>query len=195
MNVNIAITGASGSIYARLLAERLVKERSVKHIRIIFTTNGKDVAKFEQCNEWLENLIVENSEKVEIVSNNNFYCSLASGSGGDSALVIIPCSVGMLSRVANGISDDLISRGADVMLKERKKLIIVVRESPLNIIHLNNMVTLTSAGAIIIPASPSFYSKPQTIDELCNTTIDIVIRQLGIDVDCFKWNKSSSSYK
>ena len=186
MRINIAITGASGSIYARLLAQRLIKIESIEFIRLIFTTNGMDVTIHEEGDEWIEELKSKYSHKLEIISNDNYYCSLASGSGNDDALVLAPCSMGMLSRVANGISDDLISRGADVMLKERRKLILLLREAPFNSIHIQNMATLTSAGAIIIPASPSFYSKPKSIEDLCNTTIDIVIRQLGI--------KSESSY-
>lgn len=175
MKINIAVTGASGAIYARLLVERLVICDAVEHIRIIFSRNGLDVMSFEEG----ENAIPK-SEKIEYISNDDYYCSVASGSGGDDAMVIVPCSVGMMSRVACGVSNDLISRGADVMLKERKKLLLVVRESPLNLIHLQNMVTLTSAGAIIIPASPSFYSKPQSIVDLCQTTVDVIVRQLGI---------------
>ena len=190
MRINIAITGASGSIYARLLAQRLLEIGEVEFIRLIFTTNGMDVTIFEEGDEWIEELKSKYLEKLEVVQNSNFYCSLASGSGSDDALIIAPCSMGMLSRVANGISDDLISRGADVMLKERRKLILLVRESPFNLIHIQNMTTLTTAGAIIIPASPSFYSKPQTIEDLCNTTVDIMIRQLGIKgSNIYSWGK------
>lgn len=174
MKINIAITGASGSIYAKLLISRLIEHRDVSHIRVIFSKNGDDVYRFEVGEE------LPRSEKVMITSNDDYYCSLASGSGGDDAMIVVPCSVGMMSRIACGISDDLISRGADVMLKERKKLILVVRETPLNIIHLQNMVTLSSAGAIIMPASPSFYSKPTSIEELCNTSVDVIMRLLSL---------------
>lgn len=175
MKINVAITGASGSIYARLLVERLLSVSEIELIRVVFTKNGREVMEFEEGADSMP----QNS-KIQYVSNDDYYCSLASGSGGDDALVIVPCSVGMMSRIACGISDDLVSRGADVMLKERRKLILVVRETPLNLIHLQNMVTLTSAGAIVLPASPSFYSKPQSIEELCRTTVEVILRQLGI---------------
>ena len=190
MRINIAITGATGSIYARLLAQRLLETDNVEFVRLIFTTNGMEVTIYEEGDMWINELKNKYPEKVELVSNSDYYCSLASGSGNDDALVIAPCSMGMLSRVANGISDDLISRGADVMLKERRKLIMLLRESPFNLIHIQNMATLTTAGAIIVPASPSFYSKPQTIEELCNTTVDIIIRQLGIKAqNVYNWGK------
>lgn len=186
MKLNIAITGASGAIYARLLAERLSNEESIESIRLIFTKNGSEVNTFEQGDKWITDLQHTYGKKITLTSNDDYYCSLASGSGGDDALVIVPCSVGMLSRIANGISDDLISRGADVMLKERRKLLMVVRETPLTIIHLQNMTTLTSAGAIIIPASPSFYSQPTTIEEVCQTTIDVIARNLNLSTN-FQW--------
>lgn len=177
MKINVAITGASGSIYARLLMERLLTIPQVELIRVVLTKNGREVMEFEEGPT-----AIPQSSKVVIVSNDDYYSSLASGSGGDDALVIVPCSVGMMSRIACGISDDLISRGADVMLKERRKLILVVRETPLNLIHLQNMVTLTTAGAIVLPASPSFYTRPKTIEELCRTTVEVIIRQLGLTV-------------
>lgn len=178
MKINIAITGASGSIYARLLIERLLACGKEVELRIVLSRNGRDVMQFEEGSVWLDDLVLKEGERVKIVENNDFYCSLASGSGGDDAMVVVPCSAGMMSRIASGISDDLISRGADVMLKERKKLILVVRETPLNLIHLRNMVSIAEAGGVVLPASPSFYSKPSTIEQLCNTTIDAVMRQL-----------------
>lgn len=177
MKITIAITGASGSIYARLLLSRLIIEDEVETVRVIFTKNGLEVMNFEQGGDTLPY-----SPKIEYADNDNYYCSVASGSGSDDAMVIVPCSVGMMSRIACGISDNLISRGADVMLKERRRLIIVVRETPFNLIHLQNMVTLTTAGAVIVPASPSFYSKAESIEELCNTTVTVIMRQLGITV-------------
>lgn len=177
MKINIAITGASGAIYARLLITRLLPLEEVEFIRVIFSQNGRNIMDSEEGTNGLPT-----HHKICYVRNDDYYQSIASGSGGDDAMVIVPCSVGMMSRVACGVSDELIARGADVMLKERRKLILVIRETPLNLIHLQNMVTLTSAGAVIIPACPSFYSKPQTIEALCNTTIDVIMRQLGITV-------------
>lgn len=190
MKLNIAITGASGAIYARLLTERLAGEASIESIRLIFTKNGSEVNTFEQGDKWITDLQHTYGKKIILTSNDDYYCSLASGSGCDDALIIVPCSVGMLSRIANGISDDLISRGADVMLKERRKLLMVVRETPLNLIHLQNMTTLTTAGAVIIPASPSFYSQPITIEEACQTTVDVIVRLIGFP-SSFHWGEKN----
>lgn len=181
MFVSVAVTGASGAIYARLLLDKLCQSDKVDAVRLIFTRNGREVADFE---EGLDKF--PSHSKLTIVENDDFYASIASGSGGDDALVIIPCSMGMMSRIATGHSSDLISRGADVMLKERGKLILVVRENPFNLIHLRNMTTLTECGAVIMSCSPSFYSKPQTIEELALTTVDVVLRHLGINKEA-KW--------
>ncbi len=175
MTINIAITGASGAIYAKQLIERLCNDKAVTRVRVIITTNGEEVAGSELGDDWMPS-----HPKIETTESNNYYVSIASGSGGDDAMVIVPCSVGMLSRVANGTSNCLISRGADVMLKERKRLIVVVRENPLNLIHIENMRTLTLAGATVMMAAPSFYSNPTTIEELCATTVDVILRNLGL---------------
>lgn len=115
------------------------------------------------------------------------FAPFASGSSRFEAMVICPCSMGLLGRIANGISDDLITRAADVMLKERRKLIVVPRETPFNLIHLRNMTQLTEAGAIVCPAVPSFYSKPQTIEQLVDTVVDRIIDLIGLDVVTYRW--------
>jgi 4-hydroxy-3-polyprenylbenzoate decarboxylase len=113
----------------------------------------------------------------------------ASGSAKYNTLIICPCSMGTLARIATGISNDLITRAADVILKERRKLILVTRDTPLNLIHINNMKTVTEAGGIICPATPSFYSKPQTIEEVAATVIDRVIDLAGLEQDSYRWGK------
>ena len=118
----------------------------------------------------------------------NFYAPFASGSGQYTIMIIVPCSMGTLGRIASGISNDLISRAADVILKERRKLICVVRDTPYNLIHIRNMETITLAGGIICPASPSFYSKPQTIDEAAATVVDRILDLCGFDIKTFRWN-------
>jgi 4-hydroxy-3-polyprenylbenzoate decarboxylase len=119
----------------------------------------------------------------------DYFAPFASGSSSYEALVICPCSMGTLGRIANGISDNLISRASDVMLKERRKLICVVRDTPYNLIHITNMKTVTEAGGIICPASPSFYSKPKTFEDLASTVVDRVIGLLGIDIKTYRWNE------
>ncbi|MGL6268154.1 MAG: UbiX family flavin prenyltransferase, partial [Chitinophagaceae bacterium] len=120
-------------------------------------------------------------------NKNDFSAPFASGSGQFDTMIIIPCSMGTLGRIASGISNDLITRSADVVLKERRKLICVVRETPYNLIHIRNMESVTLAGGIICPATPSFYSKPQTIEEVAATVVDRVIDLAGLDISTFRW--------
>ena len=176
MNVTIAITGASGSIYARQVIELLLECEQVGKITVIFSNNGKEVFTYE--GEQLPT-----SDKIYVVSNHDFYTHTVSGSSCDDVMIIVPCSVGMMSRIACGISDDAISRSADVILKERKKLIVVLRETPLNLIHIDNMRSVTLAGAIVMPLMPSFYSKPSNIEELVLTQTERVISLLGLKSD------------
>ncbi len=119
----------------------------------------------------------------------DFNAPFASGSGQYDTMIIIPCSMGTLGRIASGISNDLISRAADVVLKERRKLICVIRDTPYSLIHIRNMETITLAGGIICPASPSFYSKPKTIEETASTVVDRVLDLAGFDIKTFRWGK------
>ncbi len=179
----VAVTGASGSIYARLLCQALAKCEQIEETAVIFTDNGNKVARFEDTVEW------DVSDKFILYNNNDMFSAPASGSAGFDSMVIIPCSMGMVGRISNGISNDLVSRAADVILKERGKLILVTREAPLNTIHLRNMTALSECGAIICPASPSFYSKPNNIEELCMTIVERVISLLGIEYPHYRWDK------
>lgn len=182
MKVAIGVTGASGSIYADLLLKKIEANKSqVSDVGVVFSSNAKDVWKFELGNEGFNNLPFATYDK------NDFFAPFASGSAGYDALIICPCSMGTMGRIANGISDDLITRAADVMLKERRKLILVARDTPYNLVHLRNMTSLTEAGAIICPATPSFYSKPKTLEELALTVVDRVLDLVGIKQDTFRW--------
>ncbi len=180
----IAITGASGSIYPKILLNKLqlVKEQW-ESLAIIITDNAKLVWQTE-----LENNSYDSYE-ARYYSKIDFMAPFASGSGDYDIMVIIPCSMGTLGRIAGGISSDLISRAADVVLKERRKLICVVRDTPYNLIHLRNMEAVTLAGGIICPATPSFYSKPKTIDEVASTVVDRVLDLAGIKIDTYRWGK------
>ena len=178
----LAITGASGSIYASRLMHYLHKYSSqFESFDIVFSKNAKEVWKHELQNE--DYLHFEET----VFDNNNFYAPFASGSADYDMMIICPVSMGTIGRIANGISDDLISRAADVMLKERKKLIIVARETPYNLIHLRNMTQLTEAGAIVIPATPSFYSLPKNIIELVDTVVLRILQVAGFEVNGFRW--------
>jgi 4-hydroxy-3-polyprenylbenzoate decarboxylase len=181
----IAITGASGSIYAQTLLAKLEKASSIiEECGIIFSSNARDIWEYE-----LGELPGEYANKYKLYDKKNFNAPFASGSAGFDTMIIIPCSMGTLGRIASGVSDDLITRAADVILKERKKLILVTRETPLSLIHLRNMVTITEAGGVICPANPSFYSKPETVEEIVETVVNRVLSLAGINNDGFKWGE------
>jgi 4-hydroxy-3-polyprenylbenzoate decarboxylase len=180
----IAITGASGSIYSNLLISKLLTIKSQwDELAVVMTENAKDVWQTELGNDAYKNL------PVKFYSQNDFSAPFASGSGQFNTMVLIPCSMGTLGRIANGISNDLITRAADVVLKERRKLICVARETPYNLIHIKNMETITLAGGIICPATPSFYSNPKTIEEVAATVVDRVIDLMGLKLESYRWGK------
>ena len=178
----LAITGASGSIYALKLLDKLKGLKDPpKEIAVIFSDNGMGILEYETGKKF----IIKAPAKV--YNNNDFYVPFASGSSDFDTMIICPASMGILGRIANGTSEDLIARAADVMLKERRKLILVPRETPYNLIHIRNMETLTIAGAIICPATPSFYSKPETIDDLVMTVVDRIISLAGFEAGTYRW--------
>lgn len=180
----IAVTGASGSIYAKVLLDKITKLKDqFSEVSLVMSDNAKDVWALELGNKAYENYDFKNYTK------NDFYAPFASGSAKYNTLIVCPCSMGTLARIASGISNDLITRAADVVLKERRKLILVTRDTPLSLIHINNMKTITEAGGIICPASPSFYSNPQTFEDLAATVIDRVIDLAGIEQNTFRWGK------
>ena len=182
MKIVVAITAASGAIYARQLLETLVKSEQVERIALIYSSNARAVVAHEgeqmPC-----------SEKIEEYDNCNLFASPASGSARWDAMVVVPSSVGTIGRVASGVSQTLIERAADVMLKERRRLIFVVRETPYSLIHLRNMTTLTEAGAVILPATPSFYSLPQNIEAVCQTVTERITAILGLNCERYEWGK------
>jgi 4-hydroxy-3-polyprenylbenzoate decarboxylase len=180
----IAITGASGAVYAKTILEKLsLLKEQWKDLAIIMSTNAQQVWQTE----------LEDSSYKDIAgklyTTSDFTAPFASGSGQYDTMIIVPCSMGTLGRIASGMSNDLITRAADVVLKERRKLICVVRETPYNLVHLRNMETVTLAGGIICPATPSFYSKPKTIDDVAATVVDRVLDLAGIDISTFRWGK------
>jgi flavin prenyltransferase len=184
----VAITGASGSIYAQRLIHKLQRQsNNLQDVALIFSETGKQVWEYEIGKD------IPLWDKIMLYSNDNFFAPPASGSAGYSAMVIIPCTAGTLGRIANGTSNDLIARCADVMIKERKPLVLVLREMPYSLIHIENMSKVTLAGGTVFPASPSFYSKPKDITELVDTVVDRVLTTIGFDVDGFKWGDSSST--
>ncbi|RYG08839.1 MAG: UbiX family flavin prenyltransferase [Chitinophagaceae bacterium] len=179
----VAITGASGSVYAKLLLDNLkYLNDQIEKVGVVMSDNAKEVWRFELGNEEYNNYDFDFYAKMD------FNAPFASGSAKYDTMIIAPCSMGTLGRIAHGISNDLISRAADVILKERRKLIAVVRDTPFSLIHLNNMKTVTEAGGIICPANPSFYSLPKTIEEVAQTVVDRVIDLAGLEKESYRWN-------
>jgi len=184
-NIVLAITGASGSIYAKVIASSLStlqNEGKVGKVALVMSDNAKTV--------WQHELGEDSYQQFDFIKydKNDFFAPFASGSSDYNALLVVPCSMGTLGRIASGISDDLLTRAADVMLKERRKLILMVRETPYNLIHLQQMKLLTEAGAIICPATPSFYSQPKTMEELAATVTDRILSLLNLDIPMYRWS-------
>ena len=182
--VIIGVTGASGSVYGKLLIEKIYALKDqVEDCGIIFSDNAKAVWKFELGS-------FDNSAfPFKVYEPDNFFAPIASGSAGYDVMIVCPCTMGTLGRIASGVSSDLLLRAADVILKERKKLILVPREMPYNLIHLNNMKFLTESGAIICPASPAFYSKPESTGQLLMTVVDRVLKLAGFEFNSYSWGK------
>ncbi len=188
----VAITGASGAIYAQKLISRLEPfTNQIEEVAIVFSKNAEEIWDYEIEAKGKRQKAkgIEYEPPFRVYANDNFYAPFASGSAQFDTMIICPSSMGMLGRVAHGISDDLITRAADVMLKERRKLIFVPRETPYSLVHINNMKLLTEAGAIICPATPSFYSKPESINDLVLTVVDRLMDLAGFDVTTDRWGQ------
>ncbi len=180
----LGIGGSSGSIYARLLLERLSKiPDQIADCAIIMSENAHVNWKIEQAGTDVS------SYGFTVYEKYNFSAPFASGSARYDTMIICPCSMGLMGRIAHGFSDDLMTRAADVMLKERRKLILVPRETPYNLIHIENMRLITLSGGIVCPATPSFYSKPASIDDLAMTVVDRVLDLAGFGIDTYRWGE------
>jgi len=176
----VAITGASGSIYAKRLLEQLQQFPDLE-IGVILSRNAPDV--------WQQELDEEIQIPFKVYDRMDYFAPFASGSAKYMHMVIVPCSMGTLGRIAHGLSNDLTTRAADVILKERRQLICVIRDTPINLIHIENMRTVTIAGGMIMPAAPSFYSRPQNMDELVDTVVHRIIDQLGLSPKTYRWGE------
>jgi 4-hydroxy-3-polyprenylbenzoate decarboxylase len=180
----VAIGGSSGSLYAKVLLDRLESMRDqCAAIGVVMSENAKFNWKLE---------IGDNSYErypFDFYDKRDFMAPFASGSARYGAMIVCPCSMGLLGRIAAGISDDLITRAADVVLKERRRLVLVPRETPYSLVHLRNMTALTEAGAIVCPASPSFYSCPQTPEAIVGTVVDRILDLVGLEVPgTYRWS-------
>lgn len=180
----VAIGGSSGSIYAKLLLDRLAQLQSQwTAVGVVLTDNGRynwelEIGPFD-----------ETAYPFTFYAKNDFHAPFASGSAKYDTMIVCPCSMGLLARITTGVSQDLITRAADVVLKERRRLIIVPRETPLSLIHLRNMTAVTEAGAIICPAIPSFYAGAETKAEIALTVVDRVLDLAGFEVDSYRWGE------
>jgi 4-hydroxy-3-polyprenylbenzoate decarboxylase len=179
----VAVTGASGSIYAKRTFDNLQRlgQQTELTVGAVLSKNAADV--------WAYELGGEPQVPFPVYERMDYRAPFASGSAGYKDMIIVPCSMGTLGRIANGFSDDLITRAADVMLKERGNLICVLRDSPYNLIHIQNMERLVQAGATILPASPSFYSRPQSFEDLADTIVHRALSQVGLDPKGFQWGE------
>lgn len=213
--VVLAVTGASGSIYAELLLRRLLQAKVRTYLvatdtarKVIATELGEQSLLAAALKSGLQmrlesnDLFLETARKFEldvaevqelrVFSNDDFYAPIASGSEGATHMVVAPCSMGTLARMAHGMSTCLVERCADVMLKERRPLVIAPRETPLSAIHLQNMLTLVHAGAALVPAMPAFYNRPETVEQVALFVVERLLDQLRLetiqDFKTVRWN-------
>ena len=181
----VGVTGASGAIYA----QRFLREaaRHFEDVYLVLSTNALDVAMTElgvapsksdfRTDEWLG----ERFTNIHLLDDKDFFTPPASGSFRHDGMVIVPCSMGTVGRIANGVSDNLMTRSADVCLKEGRKLVVVPREMPWSLIMLRNMTTLAEAGATVLPACPAWYSKPKSLEDLADTVVARILQVLGVE--------------
>lgn len=180
----IAIGGSSGSIYAKVLLDKLkLLNNQIEAVGVVMSENAKLNWKLELKNEDYKDYPFDFYEK------NDFFAPFASGSAKYDTMIICPCSMGLMARIATGVSNDLVTRAADVIFKERRKLIVVPRDTPYSLIHINNMKTITEAGGVICPACPSFYSAPKTFEEMAATVVDRVIDLAGLEQQTYRWSE------
>ena len=192
----VAITGASGSVYGlRLISELL---RSGERVSLILTSAGRQVMNHETGLEWSAEIKVQRQQvqeyfasiAVDCLAIDDFWAGAASGSAAVDAMIVAPCSMGTLGRIAAGLSGNLLERAADVMLKERRRLLLVPRETPFNNIHLENLLRLSQSGAIILPAMPGFYHGPETIEDLVDFVVGKILDQLDVQHSLFtRWGE------
>jgi flavin prenyltransferase len=198
--VTVGVTGASGAILAQKTLAMLDADSRVARIHLVVTETGQRLFAEElgissgDAKQLAARILGAPSKKIEVLPNKDVGASIASGSYEVDAMIVVPCSMGTLAAIANGISDDLIARAADVMLKESRKLVLCIRDTPLNRIHLENMLRAQQAGTVIMPAVPSFYHQPKTIDDLVTQYVCRVLAQIGLPQDeMYRWMGSSAA--
>ncbi len=200
--VTVGVTGASGAILAQKMLVMLEEDPRVTRIHLVVTEAGQRLFTEElniasgDLKQLPSRVLGHPVAKIDVLPNKDVGASIASGSYAVDAMVVIPCSMGTLGAIANGISDDLVSRAADVMLKEGRKLVLCVRDTPFNRVHLENMLRAQQAGAVIMPAVPAFYHQPKTIDDLVTQYVCRVLAQIGLSQDkMYRWAGTLASKK
>jgi 4-hydroxy-3-polyprenylbenzoate decarboxylase len=187
----VGITGASGSIYGVRLIEELVKTNN--EVYLVITGNGRKVLEYEvevNFEEWVQK-VNENKEMLKLCAIDDMFSPIASGSFRTDGMIIVPCSMGTLSKISSGTSDNLLVRAADVMIKEKRKLILIPRETPLSSIHLQNMLFLSNLNVRILPPMPAFYLKPKTIEDIISITVGRILATLNVDSDLYhEWGQN-----
>lgn len=187
--ISVGLTGASGSVYFLRLLDFLAQHEL--NIHVVASEHGEQVLRHETGVNLPEQVKLWSSHKAHVVleDNNNLFSPIASGSHPCDAMVILPCSMSTMAEIANGITRNLLTRAADVMIKEKRKLTIVPRETPLSTIHLRNMLTLAELGVTVLPAMPGFYNHPETLEDLVRFVVGKTLNSLGIENDAFqRWN-------
>jgi len=200
--VTLGVTGASGALLAQKTLHFLAEDARVAKIHLVVTETGQRLFSEElgissgDLKQLPARLLGKSYSKVEALPNKDVGASIASGSYEVDSMLVIPCSMGCLSAIANGSCDDLVSRSADVMLKEARKLVLCIRDTPFSRIHLENMIRAQAAGAVIMPAVPSFYHQPKTIDDLVTQYVCRVLAQIGLAQDrMYRWTGSHTEAK
>jgi flavin prenyltransferase len=192
--ITVGVTGASGAILAQKALQLLEADARVVRVHLVITETGQRLFAEElgissgDLQQLPSRLLGGSSSKIEVLPNKDIGSSIASGSYNVDAMIVVPCSMGTLAAIANGISDDLVARSADVMLKEGRKLVLCIRDTPFNRVHLENMLRAQQAGAVIMPAIPAFYHQPKTIDDLVTQYVCRVLAQIGLAQDKqYRW--------
>lgn len=190
--ITVAVTGASGSIFVKHLLDALDRDDRVRSVNLIVSDSGLRVMAEELevggRNDIVVKLLGRASDKIQQQNNTDIGANVASGSYPADAMIVLPCSMGTLARIANGLAMQLIERAADVCLKERRPLLLCVRETPFNRIHLRNMTLAAEAGATIFPVIPAFYFRPSSTDEIAREYVNRVLAHIGLpQPDAFRW--------
>ncbi len=198
--VTVGVTGASGALLAQKALALLEADDRVARVHLVVTETGQRLFAEEleltsgDLKQLPSRILGEAAKKIEILPNKDVGASIASGSYEVDAMLVIPCSMGTLAAIANGTSDDLIARAADVMLKESRKLVLCIRDTPFNRIHLENMLRAQQAGAVVMPVIPAFYDQPKTIDDLVTQYTCRVLAQIGLPQErMYRWSGRASS--